>query len=160
MQKEKAIFTLLKNVPKDGMKIEQKHLVRKRKVKDAQGKIGWQDEPYTLDYYQWASCWNELMNHFPEATYEFTHFENNGQLLDVMMYKDNSASVHCTVTIDGVSRSRWLPVMDYANKAIQNPNARDISDAKMRCLVKTIAMFGLGLSLYDGTFEMTEENKQ
>jgi len=44
----------------------------------------------------------------------------------------------------------WLPVMDNRNKAIVLPTARDISDARMRCLVKAIAMHGLGIYLYAG----------
>ena len=43
-----------------------------------------------------------------------------------------------------------LPVMNNRNQAIQNPNARDISVAQMRCLVKCIALFGLGIGLYLG----------
>ena len=43
--------------------------------------------------------------------------------------------------------------MNFKNDAIKNPDAREISDAKMRCLVKTIAMFGLGARLYDGTYQ-------
>jgi len=35
-------------------------------------------------------------------------------------------------------------------KATVNPDARQISDAKMRCLVKCIAMFGLGHYIYAG----------
>ena len=44
----------------------------------------------------------------------------------------------------------WLPVMDNRNKSIVNPTTRDISDARMRCLVKAIAMHGLGIYIYAG----------
>ena len=44
----------------------------------------------------------------------------------------------------------WLPVMDNRNKSIANPSSRDISDARMRCLVKAIAMHGLGAYIYAG----------
>jgi len=67
-----------------------------------------------------------------------------------MFYPDGSASVHVTVSIGNLARSMWLPVMDYKNNAIANPSARQISDAKMRCLVKCIAMFGLGHYIYAG----------
>jgi len=40
--------------------------------------------------------------------------------------------------------------MDHRNKAIVNPTSRDVSDARMRCLVKCIAMFGLGHYIYAG----------
>lgn len=44
----------------------------------------------------------------------------------------------------------WLPVIDHRNKAIQNPNSFDINKNKMRCLVKCLGMFGLGLYIYAG----------
>jgi hypothetical protein len=44
----------------------------------------------------------------------------------------------------------WLPVMDHKNNSIINPSSRMISDAKMRCLVKTIGIMGLGLYIFAG----------
>ena len=41
-----------------------------------------------------------------------------------------------------------LPVMDMRMKAIQNPNARDVSDSQMRCFTKAVAMHGIGIGLY------------
>jgi len=43
-----------------------------------------------------------------------------------------------------------LPVMDYKNKAIQNPGAFDVNTAMQRCLAKAIALHGLGLYIYNG----------
>ena len=43
-----------------------------------------------------------------------------------------------------------MPVMDHRNNAIANPDARKISDTKMRCLTKCLAMFGLGHYIYAG----------
>ena len=40
--------------------------------------------------------------------------------------------------------------MDNRNKSVANPSSRDISDARMRCLVKAIAMHGLGAYIYAG----------
>lgn len=129
--------------------------VRSKKAENGE----WYDEEYHLHYYSWSACWRELMNRFPTATYEFTTFEREGKLYDVMYYADTTASVHCKVTIEGVTRDMWLPVMDYKNKAVKNPDARAISDTKMRCLVKTIAMFGLGLDIYEGRYTPTTERK-
>ena len=42
----------------------------------------------------------------------------------------------------------WLPVMDYNNNSIEGPTTRDISDSRMRCLVKCLGLFGLGVQLY------------
>ena len=60
----------------------------------------------------------------------------------------------CVHIIDGereANRLMWLPVMDNRNQAIPNPNTRQISDSKMRCLVKALALFGLGLDVYAGS---------
>jgi hypothetical protein len=40
--------------------------------------------------------------------------------------------------------------MDHRNNSIKNPDSRALNDAYMRCLVKNVAMFGLGIGLYMG----------
>lgn len=98
-----------------------------------------------LSYLSWAWAWGELMNHFPESDYEFK---------DLSERPDGSAEVSCVVSVkDGdsiLSRSMWLPVMDNRNNSVSNPTTRQISDTKMRCLVKCLAMFGLGHYIYAG----------
>jgi len=104
-----------------------------------------------LTYLSWAWAWGKLMEHFPMATYSFTEWEYpDGTHMDVLIYKDETCSVECQLMIGNISHKMWLPVMDYRNKAIPNPSARDISDTKMRCLVKCISMFGLGHYIYAG----------
>jgi ectoine hydroxylase-related dioxygenase (phytanoyl-CoA dioxygenase family) len=66
--------------------------------------------------------------------------------------------VKTIVTIKGVSRACWLPVMDYKNKAIKSPDAFAVNTAIMRCLAKCIAMHGLGLYVYAGE-DLPEEDK-
>jgi len=94
-----------------------------------------------LSYLSWAWAWGVMMEHCPDAEYEF---------LPEFFYPDGSCKVECIMDIRGKTRSMWLPVMDYRNKAIDNPTSRDISDARMRCLVKCIAMWGLGHYIYAG----------
>ena len=126
-----------------------------------------------LTYLSWAWAWGITMEHYPTASYKFESFfvDQEGTVLDTMFYPDGSASVHVTVSIGDLTRSMWLPVMDFKNNAIANPNSRQISDAKMRCLVKCIAMFGLGHYVYAGEdlppssdeeeeTEKTEETKE
>ena len=104
-----------------------------------------------LTYLSWAWAWGELMNNYPQATYTFTEWEYpDGTFKDVLIYPDETCMVECELRIDEISHKMWLPVMDYRNQAITNPNARAISDTKMRCLVKCIAMFGLGHNIYAG----------
>jgi hypothetical protein len=104
-----------------------------------------------LTYLSWAWAWGIVQDHFPDSDYHFTQFDHpSGLTTDAMYYPDGTASVHVTVTINDIDRTMWLPVMDYKNKAIDSPSSRDISDAKMRCLTKCLAMFGLGHYIYAG----------
>ena len=94
-----------------------------------------------LTYLSWAWAWGMFMEHCPDAQYFFSENED---------HPDGSQTVHCTITIGELNRSMWLPVMSYNNKPISNPSSRDVSDNKMRCLVKCMAMFGLGHYIYAG----------
>ena len=55
-----------------------------------------------------------------------------------------------SVTIQGLTRTEILPVMDNINRAIPEPTATDINNSIKRCLVKCFALFGLGLYIYQG----------
>jgi hypothetical protein len=94
-----------------------------------------------LTYLSWAWAWQTLMENYPDSTYEYS---------EPCSISNDTVEVHVSVTVQGVTHSMWLPVMDNRNKAIVNPTTRDISDARMRCLVKCIAMFGLGIYIYAG----------
>lgn len=94
-----------------------------------------------LSYLSWAWAWGVLMEYYPQAQYSF---------LDEKTYSDGTVAISCKVTIGDCWRVMWLPVMDYKNNAIRNPDARKISDTRMRCLVKCLAMFGLGHAIYAG----------
>ena len=99
----------------------------------------------SLSYLSWAWAWSALMEHFPASSYT---------VLEPTVHSDGTYTVNISVTVsDGAKaadRTMWLPVMDNRNNAIANPSARQISDTTMRCLVKCIAMFGLGLYIYAG----------
>jgi hypothetical protein len=58
--------------------------------------------------------------------------------------------IYCTVTAFGISRTAQLPVMDYRNQPIPNPNAFQVNTAMQRCLAKAIALHGIGLYIYNG----------
>lgn len=74
--------------------------------------------------------------------------------------------VKTTVTIDGITKSMTLPVMDARNNPVRNVayeymtpvgkvrvpafDSMLLNTAQMRCLVKTISLFGLGMYLYAG----------
>jgi hypothetical protein len=103
-----------------------------------------------LDYLSWAFAIQKLNEHYPNNSYAFTETTLDG----------GTVMTECVMTIqDGKEiavRTMWLPVMDYRNKAIANPDAFAINTTRMRCLVKCLAMWGLGLSLYSKT-ELTDE---
>lgn len=105
-----------------------------------------------LTYLSWAWAWKSLKDNYPQAAYSFTQFvtQSGENSLDYRKYGDGTGSVECTITIGDQRESMWLPIMDNRNNAIENPNARQVSDAKMRCLVKCISMLGLGLYIYAG----------
>ena len=98
-----------------------------------------------LTYLSWASAVEILGNHFPDHNFD-TQLEK---------FEDGTVMVYSQLTIrdgeESYTRRIWLPVMDHRNNAIQNPDARKISDAMMRCLAKCISIStGLGLYIYRG----------
>lgn len=94
-----------------------------------------------FSYLSWSWAWQEVKTKYPDATFE---------VHDDVVYPDGTREVRVSVTIEGLTHMMWLPVMNHTNNAISNPNARDVSDARMRCLVKAIALHGLGLYIYAG----------
>lgn len=111
-----------------------------------------------LTYLSWAWAYQTMMDHFPDMRIVWSTFRDvDGMDRDVLYYPDRTCSVHCSVIIDGITKHMWLPVMDNRNNAVANPDARAISDTKMRCLVKCFAMFGLGLYIFAGSDLPQEE---
>jgi len=128
-----------------------------------------------LTYLTWTHAWSETCKKYPSATYEIKKFENN---LPYVYDQDTGYMVFTTVTIEGLTHEMWLFVMDGANKAMKaqpytysvkdyNESKRqgkyvakqkgvdsasmfDINKTIMRCLVKNLAMHGLGLNIYAG----------
>ena len=94
-----------------------------------------------LSYLSWAWAWQALNERYPESTFEY---------FDPTFLENGTVEVSVAVTVEGKTHTMWLPVMDNRNKSIANPTTRDISDSRIRCLVKAIAMHGLGLYIYAG----------
>jgi hypothetical protein len=121
------------------------------------------EEKNDLTYLSWAWAWAELMKIYPQATYKIHRYDNLPY-----MYDDNTGYMVSTeMTIDGDTKEMWLPVMDSSNKAMKSKEYTydtkykkglivkqatmfDVNKTIMRCLVKNIAMFGLGLYIYAG----------
>lgn len=94
-----------------------------------------------FSYLAWTWAWAMVKENYPTAAYVIE---------DDISYPDGTMEVRCTVQIEDLVHTMWLPVLDFKNKAIQNPNAFDVNSARMRCLVKCLAMFGLGHYIYAG----------
>lgn len=118
-----------------------------------------------LSYLSWTYAWAEAKKRFPTLTYKINLF---GEKQLPYIYDENTGyMVFTEITIDGLTHSMWLPVMDASNKAMKDKpytydtkykkgivveaaTMFDINKAIMRCLVKNLAMFGLGLYIYAG----------
>lgn len=94
-----------------------------------------------FDYLPWNWAWSILMEHYPSAEFK--------QLPDVE-HGDGSVTVNTEITIEGITRPMWLAVTDFNNNGIKTPSCDDISDSRMRCFTKNMAMFGLGYYIYQG----------
>jgi hypothetical protein len=105
-----------------------------------------------LTYLSWAWAWAEVLKLDPQANYEvlmFPDWESPNHLLPYQ-HLGNSHMVWVKVTVFGKSMTQQLPILDYRNKCIPEPNAFEVNTSIMRCLTKGIAMHGLGLYIYAG----------
>ena len=98
-----------------------------------------------LTYLSWAWAWAEAIKADPDATYKIEMFGDK-----CFMDINGTAMVFVTVTMFGKAMTCQLPVMDYKNKAIPNPDAFAVNTAIMRCMTKALSLHGLGLYIYAG----------
>lgn len=120
-----------------------------------------------LTYLSWAWAWGEVKKNYPDATYKVWKDELGRPYIfdEVLGYM-----VFTSVTIEGETLEMWLPVMNGANKSMKAQTYEyetgygqykktkvckaasmfDVNKTIMRCLVKNLAMFGLGLYIYAG----------
>ena len=114
-----------------------------------------------LSYLTWSWAWATLKEIYPDATYEIVKFDGKP-------YYEDSCGAMCytSITANGLTHEMWLPVMDGKNKAMKREPYKyttkygektvdafsmfDVNKTLMRCLVKNLAMFGLGLYIYSG----------
>ena len=110
-----------------------------------------------LTYLSWAWAWSQTKRECPDATYKILETEYDEAL---------GFMCHTNVTIEGETLEMWLPVMDgknksmkkqsyefttkYGSKTVDAATTFDINKTLMRCLVKNLAMFGLGIYIYAG----------
>ena len=98
-----------------------------------------------LTYLSWAWGWAEALKADENATYKVEMFGDK-----CYMDINGTAMVFVTVTMFGKPMTCQLPVMDFRNKAILNPDAFAVNTAIMRCMTKALALHGLSLYIYAG----------
>lgn len=121
----------------------------------------------TLSYLSWAWAFDTIQQILP-ISYKVKHFTDlAGNELPYMFEKNTGYMVETEMTILGVTKSMWLPIMDSNNRAmkdeaytvtfksgksvaVQPANMFDVNKTIMRCLVKNVSLFGLGLYIYAG----------
>ncbi|MDT2546150.1 DUF1071 domain-containing protein [Enterococcus raffinosus] len=127
-----------------------------------------------LTYLSWAWAWAEISKRVGEVDYSIYKDKLTNQ--PYVFDEKTGYMVFTSVKINGVIREMWLPVMDSSNKAMKDKaytykvkeykNSKwtggyidktceaatmfDVNKTIMRCLVKNLAMFGLGLYIFTG----------
>ncbi|AXK19157.1 DUF1071 domain-containing protein [Bacillus sp. COPE52] len=105
-----------------------------------------------LSYLSWAWAWAETKKIDKRAIQKIHWFpyEGNKDALVPYLKTPNGFFVQVSVTIHGHTETEMLPVLNHKNQPIANPNAFEINKNQKRCLVKAIALHGLGLYIYAG----------
>ncbi len=121
----------------------------------------------TLSYLSWAWAFDTIQQMLP-ISYKVKHFTDMAGNEQPYMFDENTGyMVETEMTILGVTKTMWLPVMDSNNRAmkkeaynvtfksgrnvaVQPANMFDVNKTIMRCLVKNVSLFGLGLYIYAG----------
>ena len=98
-----------------------------------------------FSYLSWPYAVAQLRLADPSATWEVRRFGGLPYLAT-----DIGVFVEVAVTVHGVCLSQIHPVLDGRNRPLLAPSAFDINTSIQRCLVKAIALHGLGLYIYAG----------
>ena len=123
-----------------------------------------------LSYLTWSEAWKAFREVYPSAT--FRVITNPDTKLPYFVDPNVGIMVFTEVTADDLTLTMFLPVMNSSNRAMKlepynyqvwdKQNRRyvertceaatmfDVNKSVMRCLVKNLALFGLGLKLYQG----------
>ena len=123
-----------------------------------------------LSYLSWSNAWKAFKEVYPSATYRV--ISNPDTKLPYFVDPGVGIMVFTEVTADDLTQSMFLPVMNSSNRAMKlEPYNYQVWDRKnnryvertceaatmfnigasiQRCLTKNLALFGLGLKLYQG----------
>jgi len=98
-----------------------------------------------FSYLSWPFAVQQLRLFDETATWEV--IRHNGL---PFLETEQGFFVEVAVTVKGVTLTQIHPVLDGKNRPLLAPNAFDINTSIQRCLVKAIALHGLGLNVYAG----------
>lgn len=106
-----------------------------------------------LSYLPWAAAWAEVKKIYPDA-----YFTVHPQIMDdfgnTRFWHDDGRTgwVDVSVRIKGNEERITLAIMDLRNNAIpaEKITSTDANKAQLRCLVKALALHGLGTYIYLG----------
>ena len=133
-----------------GTLVERKELIAKMLAKNVNEHL---EKKNGLSYLSWAWAWAEALKADADATFKVEMFDGK-----CFMDINGTAMVFVTVTMFKKPMTCQLPVMDYRNKAIPNPDAFAVNTAIMRCMTKALALHGLSLYIYAGE-DLPEEGR-
>jgi len=108
------------------------------------------EEKNGLTYLSWAWAWGIVKQHYPLARFQKNLFDSTNTKMPYMIDPSGFAFVSVTVFIEDEEQTELLPVLDFANKPVANPNSFQVNTALQRCLAKCCAMHGLGHYIYAG----------
>lgn len=109
-----------------------------------------------LNYLSWAYVQQELTKldeNFQHRFIEFPYTDSDRDDIFVPYLKTEEGYMVCVeITLFGVTKREWLPVLNYKNQTIPKGSATtfDINKSMKRVFVKCAAQFGLGNYLYLG----------
>ena len=98
-----------------------------------------------FSYLSWPFAVAQLRLADSSASWEVRRFNGLPYL-----FSELGVFVEVAVTVQGVCLSQIHPVLDGRNRPILAPTSFDINSSIQRCLVKAIALHGLGLYIYAG----------
>lgn len=98
-----------------------------------------------FSYLSWPYAVAQLRLADPIATWDVRRFNGLPYLAT-----EAGVFVEVAVTVQGITLSQIHPVLDGRNRPLIAPTAFDINTSIQRCLVKAIALHGLGLYIYAG----------
>jgi hypothetical protein len=113
-----------------------------------------------FSYLSWAYAVDVLRKADPTAKWEVIRFNGMPFMTTPLGY-----FVEVAVTVKEITLSQIHPVLDNNNRPIAQPTSFQINTSIQRCLVKAIALHGLGLYIYAGedlpdTGEPTDEQQK